>query len=262
MIKRTPQRALDWCAHRGGSAEALRQACPSATVIRVEEQPQRHAVAASGRWWSKWIGASASSAAPVVAPDALAPYGADMLWSNMGLHLVADPEAQFVQWRRLIATDGFLMFTTLGPGTLVELNALYADAGWGPALAPLVDMHDLGDMLVQAGFAEPVMDQETLTLTWRDAAAAVAELRTLGGNAHPRRFAGLRTGHWRRQLLQALDRRCDGDGRVRLSIELVYGHAFCTAPRVRLAEESRVGIDEMRAMMRSGKPSGGPGALR
>jgi malonyl-CoA O-methyltransferase len=90
------------------------------------------------------------------------------------------------------------MFSTLGPGHLARAARHLPPARLGPAaLLPFVDMHDLGDMLVQAGFADPVMDQELLTLTWADADALLAELRTLGANVSRDRHPGLRTPRWR-----------------------------------------------------------------
>ena len=117
--------------------------------------------------WCRWT-TSASSRAPTPAllPAELQRGQADLLWANMALHTAADPVALFKQWHAAIAVDGFLMFSTLGPGTLVELSALYRRHGWPVPFAPFVDMHDLGDMLIEAGFADPVMDQETLTLQW------------------------------------------------------------------------------------------------
>ncbi len=94
-------------------------------------------------------------------------------------------------------------------------------------------MHDLGDMLVQAGFADPVMDQETITLTWDSPQALLAELRSLGGNASPLRCAGLRTPRWRARLLRPWNERAGADGRLALAFEVVYGHAFKAAPRPR-----------------------------
>ncbi len=118
-------------------------------------------------------------------------------------------------------------------------------------------MHDLGDMLVQAGFADPVMDQETLTLRWRSAAALLAELRTLGANAAPDRFDGLRTPRWRARLERALESLADADGTIGMSFEVAYGHAFKAAPRVRGGgEATTVSLDDMRAMVRSSH--GGP----
>lgn len=68
-------------------------------------------------------------------------------------------------------------------------------------------MHDWGDMLVQGGFAEPVMDMERIVLTWATPQALLAELRTLGGNLHRDRFAGLRGRRWQERLLSGLAER-------------------------------------------------------
>ncbi|MEO7246316.1 MAG: biotin synthase, partial [Rubrivivax sp.] len=136
-----------------------------------------------------------------------------------------------------------------GPGTLEALQAIHADAGWGPPQAPFVDMHDVGDMLVEAGFADPVMDQETLTLTWADGDAALAELRALGGNADPGRTRGLRTPRWRSALAARLPRA--RDQRVALDFEVVYGHAVRVAPRPRIEAQTTVRLQDMRSILRS-----------
>jgi malonyl-CoA O-methyltransferase len=106
-------------------------------------------------------------------------------------------------------------------------------------------------MLLQAGFADPVMDQETLTLTWDSPQALLAELRSLGGNAAPDRWAGLRTPRWRDRLHEALQSLAGADGRLQLSFEIVYGHAFKAAPRPPLANETAVTLDAMRSMLRT-----------
>ena len=171
----------------------------------------------------------------------------------MMLHAVPDPERVMQQWRRALAVDGFLMFSTLGPDTLAGMRALYSGAGWGMAHAPFTDMHDLGDMLVGAGFADPVMDQERLTLTWATPEALLAELRTLGTNADPARFGGLRTPRWRTRLLGALRERAGSDGRIALEFELVYGHAFNPLPRAKVTGETHVPLDDLRAMVRGAR---------
>jgi malonyl-CoA O-methyltransferase len=170
-----------------------------------------------------------------------------MLWANMMLHGCADVAATFAAWHRALAVDGFLMFSTLGPATLGELRHLYAQLGWGPAFLPFADMHDLGDLLVQAGFADPVMDQEQVTLTWSSPQAALDELRGLGGNVHTARFGGLRTPRWHKRLLQELQDRADADGRVALGFEIVYGHAVRPRPRARVAPVATVSLQDLRA---------------
>ncbi len=78
--------------------------------------------------------------------------GVDLLWANMALHMAAEPEALFARWHRLVATDGFLMFSGLGPDTVQELRALYRRLDWPPPATTFTDMHDWGDMLVAARF--------------------------------------------------------------------------------------------------------------
>jgi malonyl-CoA O-methyltransferase len=114
-------------------------------------------------------------------------------------------------------------------------------------------MHDLGDMLVEAGFADPVMDQETLRLTYSSPAAALGELRVFGANSDCTRFAGLRTPRWRARLLEALGARTDAKGRVVLEFEVVYGHAFKAAPRAKVAAHTEVGLADMKTMLKRGR---------
>lgn len=247
VIKLQPERVLDWGARLGGGQEELQRCYPRAALIAVEAQEQ---AAPRRAWWARW-------AAPrdETMSEAQVPEGAgQLLWCNMGLHFMPDPQAALRRWHRALEVDGFLMFSTLGPGSLATLRELYREAGWPAPHAPFVDMHDLGDMLVEAGFADPVMDQETLTLSWATPEAALTELRTLGGNADPARSAGLRTPRWRARLAALLrERAADAAGRVRLEFELVYGHAFRPLPRAKVAATTNLPLADLRAMVRSGR---------
>ena len=254
IVKLEPERIVDWGSFLGASGDLLHQAYPQARLLAVEpEAARRDATAAmlALPWWSprRWAGG-----APVVLSEA--DVGVDqgqLLWANMGLHGAADPQAVMAQWHRALAVDGFLMFSTLGPGTMQSLRELYALQGWPLPFAPFVDMHDLGDMLVQAGFADPVMDQEQIRLTWPSGEALLAELRGLGGNVDVHRSAGLRTPRWRMRLIGLLEARADAQGRIGLDFELVYGHAFRPLPRPRVAAETMVPLDDLRAMVRGGR---------
>ena len=181
----------------------------------------------------------------------------DMLWANMVLHMEPQPQRLLRQWNRHIRTQGFLMFSCLGPDTMRELRGVYTALGWPLPHHPFTDMHDWGDMLVHSGFAEPVMDMERLTLTYSGAAALLDDLRELGRNLHASRPAGLRTRHWRQRLIGALDAGLprDAGGRLQLTVEVVYGHAFKAPPRPPkgLAGETAVAVDEMRAMLRASR---------
>ena len=245
-----PARVLDWGAGPGGGRDALRQRYPKAEIVAVGPDPSWQARArrsSERRWWS--LGRAQVASAHVAGEPDAALGRAQLVWANMVLHGVIDPPALFARWHELLGVDGFVAFSCLGPGTLAELRELYASLGWPAPTPGFVDMHDLGDMLVAAGFADPVLDQETLTLSWANAEALLAELRQLGGNAAPDRFAGLRTPAWRRRLVAALAARAGADGRISLSFEIAYGHGFKAAPRVQGGDVA-VSLDDMRAMVR------------
>lgn len=268
LLKQAPRHIVDWGASLGGSAAALRAACPQARLVAADPwapaavaEGAAGAAVASSPWWSArrwWPGAATRTAAANpgshVPESTLAEGEADLLWSNMVLQHQAEPLASMARWLRLLAVDGLLMFSTLGPGSLESLRRLYGQRGWPPPHAPFVDMHDLGDMLVQAGFADPVMDQEVITLTWPTGAAALGELRQLGGNADPARHAGLRTPRWRSTLEAALGEwvAVRPGARVALEFEVVYGHAVRPVPRARVAAETAVSLADMRGMLRGG----------
>lgn len=252
-IKLEPQAWADWDPVRGGM-EAHRLVAaryPRAQCWVIEPGAKAAEVARRelGRPWWRFN-------APDVHFEAVPEPGVQMLWANMALHMAADPQALVAEWHRTLAVDGFLMFSCLGPDTLRELRALYAGAGWPPPAHQFTDMHDWGDMLVHSGFAEPVMDMERITLTWDSAARMLAELRGLGANMHRERFAALRGRGWRRELDARLDGLRGADGRFALTFEIVYGHAIKPLPRVRVAGESAVSVQDLQAMLRGGRKPG------
>lgn len=203
-------------------------------------------------WWhvARWRGASPHAGLP-------ADGGVQLVWANMLLHSQADPLALMAQWQRALSVDGFLMFSCLGPDTVRELRALYAELGLGPCSHTFTDMHDWGDMLVQSGFAEPVMDMERITLSFATPERALKELRGIGRNLHPQRFAGLRGRSYRVRLLAAMRERWGAsaaDGSITLTFEVIYGHAYKPTPRIKVSSESAVSMQDMRAMLARGKP--------
>jgi malonyl-CoA O-methyltransferase len=111
-------------------------------------------------------------------------------------------------------------------------------------------MHDWGDMLVHAGFAEPIMDMERITLTYSSAETLLADLRELGRNLHTHRFPGLRGKQWRNTLCEKLNRELRGsDGHLQLTFEVVYGHAFKPTPRFAMQAESRVPLMQLKSVL-------------
>lgn len=249
VIRHPPERWLDWWGFTGAGAAAVQAVWPQAVRQVVEPTPAlraRSLQALGAPWWA-W-GARRLAAAQPVWLSAEVPHGqAQMLWANLVLHTAADPAASLAAWHRALAVGGFLMFSTFGPDTLRELRAVYADAGWPAPHPPFIDMHDIGDLMVHGGFADPVMDQETIWLTWSSPEALLAELRGLGGHLGADRHAGLRTPRWRVRLLQALAARAGADGRIAMRFELVYGHAYKAMPRPGRGGPAVVSLEHLRS---------------
>jgi malonyl-CoA O-methyltransferase len=255
-IRLAPRTWAHWEPVRSGLAvqPLLEQRYPEAECLLVEPAPARLAAAGSALerpWWQRWSGPRRRFV------PALADGEVQMLWANMALHFALEPQALMARWHRALATDGFLMFSCFGPDTLRELHALYGQLGWPPPGPQFTDMHDWGDMLVAAGFAEPVMDMERITLTWETPQRLLAELCELGANLHPERFAGLRGRRWQARLHEEIGAGLRGaDGRLALTFEIVYGHAIRPAPRVRMDAQTSLSVDDMRGLLRGGRRPG------
>lgn len=259
IIVKPPVSWLDWEPLNGGlqGHDLVLQQYPNSQSFGLLEQAHQADAATktiAKPWWSvqrwrqptvQWLGAGQALAQPV-----------QMVWANMALHAVADPQALLQRWYDSLQVDGFVMFSCLGPDTLRELRNLYAQCGWGPMGHELTDMHDWGDMLVHTGFAEPVMDMERITLSYSTPQALLAELRTLGRNLHVARFAGLRTPRWREQLHSRLQQALTppGDDRLTLTFEVVYGHAYKPKPRLAVQEQTAISLEQMKTMLGNKAP--------
>ena len=263
-IKLEPTQWLDWSAFLGAGSALVQARYPKARRWVVEptdvlaQRSQEINKQAGGRGW---LSVFSRGAGDVYVSDMTtsAPWskkgGAQMVWANMTLHATTDLPGLMSQWHRQLAVDGFLMCSGLGPDTARELRALYRQLNWPLPTIDFVDMHDLGDELVRAGFADPVMDMEKLMLTWATPQALLDELRTWGGNVAWGRFEGLRTPRWKQRLFDAIEQSLRmPDGRLGLTVELVYGHAIKPIPRAKVSAETRVSLDDMRTMVKRDQP--------
>ena len=264
-IKLQPTAWADWGPVRGGlQAHALvEKKYPDSECFVVEALVHSAQLAMNSivkPWWkpARWTGGTTHFEPPADA-------AVQMVWANMALHMAPDPQALIAAWHRALAVDGFLMFSCLGPDTLRELRDLYQSLGWPPPSHQFTDMHDWGDMLVGAGFAEPVMDMEHITLSFATPERLLGELRQLGRNLHPARFGGLRGRQWQRQLHQEMAQylRSPGGGAgkdetspLTLTFEVIYGHALKPAPRLRARPESTMSLDDMRRALTQREPRG------
>jgi malonyl-CoA O-methyltransferase len=221
-VKLVPGRVLD--AGSGPPQRALGRRYRGAEIIAVDFAL---AMLRSGKK-KLFEGNPPKSVAGDIARLPIASGAIDLVWSNMALHWVADPLAAFGEFNRVLGVGGLLMFSTLGPDTLAELRA----AAGEERVHRFADMHDLGDMLVGAGFADPVMDMERLKIEYASGAALLADLRASGqthvGAARARGLAGAR---FRARLEERLAAQRGERGKLQVSFEVVYGHAWKAVPK-------------------------------
>src|SRR5690554_1015796 len=207
-IKLQPQAVVDAGCGAGHALEPLRAQYANIDYTGIDSCPpliqtalKRHATRPS--LWQKLRNKPTRNALFITADMAdtgLPPESQDLVWSNMALHWHHRPHDVLAEWRRILRTGGLAMFSCLGPGSLQEVRNALADADLRTAVPQFVDMHDFGDLLLEQGFADPVMDQETLTLTYRSADKLLDDLRILGGNPSIGRRDGLAGRHWRGRL--------------------------------------------------------------
>ena len=216
LVKLAPRRVLD--AGSGPPQRLFAARYPKAQAIALDFSL---AMLQSGK--RRWFETSRPN--PLCADLAklpLADGSIDLAWSNMALHWLADPLAALRELHRVLAAEGLLMFSTLGPDTLKELRAAAGEA----RMHAFADMHDLGDMLVACGFSAPVMDMEMLTITYRNADALLSDLRASGQtSARADRSRGLAGRGFTERLRASLG------AAPSASFEVVYGHAWKVAPR-------------------------------
>ena len=233
-VKSEPQRVLDLGGGTGASLTALATRYPKAQVLGADFSETMLGAARGLRSQLHWLlPFMRKRQASLLAADALAlPFksGAlDLLWSNLMLHWLDDPLPALREMQRTLNVGGLLMFSTFGPDTLKELRASFADGQ--VHTQRFADMHDYGDMLLECGFSDPVMDAEVLTVTYASFDDLLRDLRQGGAScAMVDRRRGL-AGRSAWQAARAAYEQRRHDGRLPATFEVVYGHAWKAQPK-------------------------------
>jgi malonyl-CoA O-methyltransferase len=261
LIKINPEQILDAGCGEGDDLLTLRQHFPRSTLLGLDaalpmlsETRQREARSWSGmqrlmrvlRVRSQHLSAQSALVCADFGQLPLKAAAMDMVWSNLALHWHPQPHRVLAEWARVLRVDGLLMFCCFGPDTFKELREVAAVTGTHARVLPFVDLHDYGDMLVDAGFASPVMDMEKLNITYSSVEKLLADVRAFGGNPLQDRSRGLMSRQQGQSLSRALEQRVDRDGRLRLTIEVIYGHAFRARPRTTGTGEPIVHFDRRK----------------
>lgn len=234
-VKHRPRAILDAGSGTGNAVPALLSRYPGAAVIALDfAQAMLNRARRRLRWWQTLPGLRAPL--HVVCGDIehlpLASASVGLVWSNLALQWVHDLPRALSEMHRVLAPGGLLMFSTFGPDTLKELKRAYEGTDRHTHVNRFVDMHDIGDMLVVAGLADPVMDMEQLVLTYGEVRALMRDLKAIGAHNATRGRPGALSG---RSVLQAVERNYEAfrrDGKLPATFEVIYGHAWKPEPRL------------------------------
>jgi malonyl-CoA O-methyltransferase len=242
LIKLQPATVLDAGSGTGNALPALRARYPKARVIAfdlaltmLQMGKQRGRQRTRGPWWKFQSNQQVMSVCGDIEQLPLTSGSVDLVWSNLALQWMNDPDQAFAEFHRVLAPGGLLMFSTFGPDTLKELRAAFdtaAHVDQHTHVSRFIDLHDIGDILVKRGFADPVMDMEPFTLTYSDLRTLMHELKAIGAhNVTQDRPPGL-TGRARLAAVTQAYEPLRREGKLPATFEVVYGHAWKPQPRV------------------------------
>ncbi|MDG4867407.1 malonyl-ACP O-methyltransferase BioC [Guyparkeria sp. 1SP6A2] len=239
-LKLEPSRILDLGAGTGQMVRAMRARYPQSQVVGLDLAENMLRQLPRTRWWSRQrMGVAADMhALPLVGGTM------DAVVSNFAVQWSDRPDMLFAEVARVLSSGSPFSFATLGPDSLQEIRRAWAAIDQTPHVHHFMDMHDLGDALVRAMLADPVMDRETVTVTYPSVDALLADLRGVGvGNAQEGRSSGM-TGPaaWRRFKGALAEQAVDGQ--IPLTYEIVYGLAW------------GAGVSPLREEMQHGQVAG------
>jgi len=236
LVKLDPQVILDAGCGTGLASHALQKRYPKSQVLSLDFaypmlQKTRKTRSDAGfvhQLKSLFGGHKQNLLCADIEALPLADSSVGMVWSNVAIQWCNDLDAALQEFHRVLQPEGMLMFSTFGPDTLRELRAA-TDAASGnqyTSVSRFIDMHDIGDALVRAGFSAPVLDVERFTLTYDDVKSVMRDLKSIGAhNATDGRARGLMGKTYFAKLAQSYEQ-FRLDGKLPATFEVVYGHAW------------------------------------
>ena len=249
LIKHQPTIVLDAGSGTGNALAALRARYPRARVIAFDlalGMLQQGRTRTSQPWWKSILKQTLNEICGDIEHLPLATGSVDLIWSNLALQWVNDPDRAFGEFHRVLVPGGLLMFSTFGPDTLKELRTAFAQVDRHTHVSRFIDLHDIGDILVKRGFADPVMDMEPFTLTYSTVHALMHDLKAIGAhNATQTRAPGL-TGKSRLAAVTQAYETLRHDGKLPATYEVVYGHAWKPQPRLTASGKKIIDIKPSR----------------
>ncbi len=232
-----PTRILDLGAGTGYCARLLEARYRRAQLFLLD--PAQALLARARKHSKRWFSHTQLLCADA-AQSGLADRSIDLIFSNLALHWCGELLPVFKECRRVLRPGGLLLFSTLGPSTLQELRAAWSALDEDPHVHIFLDMHDIGDALVNSGLSSPILDRENLVLTYSEIAGLLRDLKASGGtNSHQQRKRGL-SAHATFAALGAAYERFRQHGLLPATYEIVFGHAWAPLAETRPQDGSTV----------------------
>lgn len=242
LVKLNPAVILDAGCGTGAASHALQKRFAKSQVVSLDfalpmlqkTRKKRADVGVLGQIKNVLSGKKQSLICADIEALPLASASAGLVWSNLAIQWCNDLDLALQEFHRVLQPEGLLMFSTFGPDTLKELRIATKGKDAGDrftSVSRFIDMHDIGDALVRAGFSAPVLDVERFTLTYDDVKSVMRDLKSIGAhNATDGRARGL-LGRGFLQNLEAeyekfrMGSKAEG-GKLPATFEVVYGHAW------------------------------------
>lgn len=226
-MKIAPRRILDAGAGTGHGALALAGRFAGSQVVELDLALRMLQFSVARQpWWRRMFASRHSHVGADIEQLPLASGSIDFYWSNLAIQWCNDLDQVFRESARVLKPGGLLMFSTMGPDTLKELREASAADPGSVHVSRFIDMHDIGDALVRAGFSAPVMDVEHIVLTYEDVFGVMRDLKSTGAhNATQGRRRGLEGKRFLQQLCERYEK-FRRDGRLPATFEVIYGHAW------------------------------------
>lgn len=234
LVKLTPQVILDGGCGTGLASHALQKRFPKSQVVSLDfalpmlqktrsTSPNNSLI---GQVKSLLGGTRQNLLCADIEALPLANASVGLVWSNLAIQWCNDLDAALQEFHRVLQPEGLLMFSTFGPDTLKELRMATNSQNGVTSVSRFLDMHDIGDAMVRAGFSAPVLDVERFTLTYDDVKSVMRDLKSIGAhNATDGRARGL-LGRGFLRNLEASYEQFRQNGKLPATFEVVYGHAW------------------------------------
>lgn len=241
-----PRMILDLGSGTGRGARCLVKRYKRSWVVSLDRAPRMLHVARrhAARFFSRESFVCADAMALPLADNCV-----DLVFSNLTLQWLPDLDRVFSECRRVLKPKGLLILSTFGPDTLMELRSSWAGIDSAPHVNVFIDMHDVGDAMIRAGFSGPVLDREIFTMTYATVRDLLVDLKDLGAhNMNHGRTRGLTSKGDIKALYSAYEL-YRTEGRLPATYEVIHGHAFSPDTQARPQDGGTVAafpIDDLK----------------